>query len=161
MQGARDWVIMREGPAWPQEVIGIVSARRNEKFIRHTLELLSGLLHYNAEEQLAAARWNKPEIAYRASAMMVGHRTAYHCGHNPYLIARLARKVRLDAARKVARLEWQDPDRFELSNSGPAKKTGGGSMSSAPVRFVFHRLDQSSRMTTNSSRRFAKMQSRL
>jgi hypothetical protein len=70
---------------------------------------------------------------------MVGHRTAYHCGHNPYLIARLARKVRLDAARKVAKLEWQEPDRFELSTSGPAKKIGGGSMASAPVRLVFHR----------------------
>jgi hypothetical protein len=132
----RAWIITREGSAWPQEVVAIVSARRSDEFIKHTLELLYGLISYNADGQFSAARWNNPKIPYRASAIMPGHSTAFDCGDNPFLIARLGRKVRLDTALKVPMLEWQQPDRFELSASGPVKRTTG-LVRSAPVRLVF------------------------
>ena len=124
------------GPAWPQEVIVIASARRSEEFIKHTLELLCGLLHYNAEEQLRGGQRNKPVIAFEAARIMSGHATALHCGPNPFLIARLSRKVRLDSSSKVPMLEWQEPDRFEIGASVPAKK-GAGEMRSAPVRLIW------------------------
>jgi hypothetical protein len=131
--GTRAWVITREGPSWPQEVVAIVSARRSEDFIKYTLELLCGLLHYSAEEQLAAARWNRPVNPYEATRARRGDAAALHCGHNPFLLARLARKVRLDSS---SRLEWQQPDRFEPSASGPAKRVVGG-MRSAPVKLIW------------------------
>jgi hypothetical protein len=133
MKVPRAWVITLEGTDLPEEVIAIVSARRSEEYIKHTLELLYGLLHYNAEEQLAAAQWTRPSIPYEAAPILRGQRTAFSCGHNPFLVARLARDVRLNTSRKVHMLEWQQPDRFEAAASGPLKRTEG-KMRSAPVR---------------------------
>lgn len=136
MSGARAWVITQEGTEVPCEVIAVISARRSEEFIKHTLELLCGLLHYSPAEQLAAARWNRPVIPFTAEPTEQGHRTAFHCGPNPFLVARLARKVNLEGTPKAPTLAWQEPDRFVGTASGPRRRAVGR-MCSAPVRLIW------------------------
>lgn len=127
---------MREGTELPHEVIAIVSARRSEEFIKNTLELLCGVLNYTPQEQLAAARWTKPTIPFAAERTAQGHPTALHCGPNPFLVARLARKISLEGTAKAPSLEWQEPDRFEKVGSG-TRRQAVGRMHSAPVRLIW------------------------
>lgn len=136
MGGARVWVITQEGTEVPCEVIAVISARRSEESIRHTLEFLCGLLHYSPAEQLAAARWTMPVTPFTAEPTEQSHRTAFHCGPHPFLVARLARKVSLGGTAKAPMLAWQEPHRFVGAASGP-RRQAIGRMCSAPVRLIW------------------------
>jgi hypothetical protein len=109
------------------------------------LELLCGLLHCTDEEQFVAAQW-RPRMAYKAARIVSSQPATLSCGPNPFLVARFARKVRLDRSSGVSILKWQDPDCLQRSAKGDTKRKLG-EMRSAPLRLTW-RVHASSRVST-------------
>ena len=111
------WVITREGTEeHTTEVLGILSARKTAKVIKEYVEWLYALLYYDPADHLAFARYNKPYNPYKAEYWQtntgVSVQSKMSCGHNPILVARLAKRVKLiSSANGVSNLQWKEPDR--------------------------------------------------
>jgi hypothetical protein len=113
----RAWIITQEGPRTPTEVIGILSARKSSKIIKDYVEWLYALLHYSADDHLNMARYSSPTNPYEAKLWVtntgVPVQTLMFCGHNPYLIARLASNVSIvNTSQDIFSLKWTEPDRL-------------------------------------------------
>ena len=112
----RAWVITQEGTSNESEVIGIISSRKSSKTVKEHVEWLYALLYCYPEEHIGFAKYTKPEVTYEAKFWTtntgVPMDNLMTCGHNPYLVARLATDVSLDSKGNSSYLVWQDPDRF-------------------------------------------------
>jgi hypothetical protein len=127
------WVITREGTRHVTEVLGIRSARESETKIKGYIEWLYALLHCGPIAHLEMARYNYPENSCRAendrTNTGVPVSSTIRCGHNPYLVATLAKKVALlDGDGEQPFLTWTLPDRIVCDEHEPhviAKKVPG------------------------------------
>ena len=109
------WVITREGPNHPREVIGILSKRKSAH-IKEYLEWLCALLHYDPSEHLAFSRYNNPVRPYKAQFGTVDHHMVW-CGD---MIARLGRNISLiESCGEKSVLKWQNPDRRNFDQQTP------------------------------------------
>jgi hypothetical protein len=121
------WVITQEGTRHATEVIGILSARNSPEKIKEVVEFLYALFHYNAEEHISRARYNRPWNPYPAeyNRTNTGVRvmSLMFCGHNPYLVARLAKKLDL-LPGEPSELQWIEPDRIEIDGARVTRTPG-------------------------------------
>jgi hypothetical protein len=113
----RAWVIVREATNQPDEVVGVLSARNGVDVVRRSVEWLYALMHYGPEDNLAAARFNRPSLPYPAGFMLtntgVPDQSRMHCGHNPFLMAQLAKNLTLGShSGEEFILNWTMPDRL-------------------------------------------------
>src|ERR1700730_8800889 len=111
------WVITQEGTRLETEVIGILSARKSANLAKQHVEWLYALLHYGPAEHMGLAQYNSPSNPYEAQFMTtntgVPVENTIVCGHNPFLVARLAKDVTLvDTVGVQPRLKWTNPDRI-------------------------------------------------
>ena len=109
------WVITQEGTQHATEVIGVLSARKSASAAKEYVEWLYALIHYGPEEHLGLAKYMKPINPYEAQFMTTNTGVpvihTFICGHNPYLVARLAKNVTLiKADSKQPMLIWTNPD---------------------------------------------------
>ena len=109
------WVITQEGTQHDTEVIGILSARKGSDAAKEYVEWLYALLHYGPAEHMGIAKYQKPFNPYEAQFMTTNTGVpvlhTITCGHNPYLVARLAKDVSLiDADGEQPILKWTNPD---------------------------------------------------
>jgi hypothetical protein len=113
----RAWIITQEGTRQAVEVIGILSARKSAKTIKDYVEWLYALLNYSPTEHIDFSNYQKPSVPYKAEFWRtntgIPMDSLMLCGHNPYLVARLAKNVALiDADGKQPVLKWTQPDRL-------------------------------------------------
>ncbi len=113
----RAWIITQEGTRQSREVIGILSARKSAKTIKAYLEWLYALLNYSASGHIDFSNYRKPAVTYKAEFWTtntgVPMETLMLCGHNPHLVARLAKDVTLiEADGEQPVLKWTQPDRL-------------------------------------------------
>lgn len=85
--------------------------------MKECVEWLYALLHYSPTEQLDFARYSKPRRPYEAGFWTTNTGVPVHslmtCGHNPFLVARLAKDVALVSSEElIAYLQWTEPDRL-------------------------------------------------
>lgn len=107
----RAWVITQEGTRHETEVIGILSARKSPKLAMQYVEWLYALLHYAPAGHMDLAQYKSPSNPYEAQYDSTCG--TIMCGHNPFLVARLARSATLiDADGDQPRLKWTNPDRI-------------------------------------------------
>lgn len=111
------WVITQEGTQHETEVVGILSARKSAKLAKQHVEWLYALLHYGPADHMRLAHYNSPQNPYRAEFLTtntgVPVDNTIMCGHNPWLVARLAKNVTLiDADGDQPLLRWTNPDRI-------------------------------------------------
>ncbi len=62
----RAWVITQEGPNYPTEVIGVLTARKSAATVKDYVEWLYALLHYGPDGHLAFATYTKRAIPCQA-----------------------------------------------------------------------------------------------
>jgi hypothetical protein len=135
------WIITQEGTRHKTEVIGILSARNSSKKIKGYVELLYALFHYDAEEHMSVVRYNKPWNPYKAEYNRtntgVRVQSTMFCGHNLYLVARLAKELSL-LQGEPPRLRWTEPDRIEITGTKITRIPGlkREAAVSLPFRFV-------------------------
>jgi hypothetical protein len=135
------WIITQEGTRHKTEVIGILSARNSPDKIKAYIEFIYALFHCNAEEHMSAARYNKPwnpyEAEYNRTNTGVRVQSTIFCGHNPYLVARLARGISLQQ-EEPPRLQWTEPDRIEITGTKITRTPGikMEALVSLPFRFA-------------------------
>jgi len=109
------WVITREGPQHPTEVIGILSKRKSAH-IKEYVEWFCALLHYDPGEHLAFSRYNNPTFPYKAQVWPVNPYMVW-CGD---IIACLGRNISLiESCGKESVLKWQMPDRRIFDQQTP------------------------------------------
>jgi hypothetical protein len=111
------WVITQEGTEHDPEVIGILSARKSGAVVKQYVEWLYALLHHGPEDHMQLAHYNSPQNPYEAkfatSNTGVPVESTIMCGHNPWLVAGLAKNVTLvDADGDQPLLRWTNPDRI-------------------------------------------------
>src|ERR1700733_14456150 len=107
----RAWVITREGPQHSQEVIGIVSARIGARMMKKHIEWLDPLLHSSPSTHFEMAKYNRParpnEAEFDRTNTGIPVQSTIRCGHNQYLVARLASEVvLLDTEGNQPILKW-------------------------------------------------------
>jgi hypothetical protein len=139
------WVITQEGTQHETEVVGILSARKSENVVKQHVEWLYALLHYGPAEHVSLAQYNSPSNPYEAQFMTtntgVPVQNTMMCGHNPYLVARLAKNVTLiDSDSDQPRLKWANPDRIvcDTDTLRVIERVPGGTCE-APVRLPLRR----------------------
>lgn len=140
------WVITQEGTRQEPEVIGILSARKGAQLVEQHVEWLYALLHYEATEHMGLAKYNSPSIPYKVQYITtntgVPVDNTMMCGHNPFLVARLAKNVTLIDADdgQSYRLRWTNPDRIvcDKDTHRIVEKVPGGTYE-APVRLPLRR----------------------
>ena len=113
----RAWVIVREATNQPDEVVGVLSAQNGAHVVKRNVEWLYALMHYGPEDHLASARYTRPSVPYPAEFMRtntgVPDQNVMHCGHNPFLIAQLAKNLSLSwQSGEEPILNWTMPDRL-------------------------------------------------
>jgi hypothetical protein len=111
------WVITQEGTRHATEVIGILSARKGADTAKEYVEWLYALLHYGPTEHLGLAKYRKPFNPYEAQFITTNTGVpvcnTIMCGHNPFLVARLAKNLSLiDEDGDQPMLKWTNPDRL-------------------------------------------------
>jgi hypothetical protein len=98
------WVITREGPRHPTEVIGILSKRKSVR-IKEYVEWFCALLHYTPGEHLTFSRYNNPTVPHKA------HLEKQDMVWCEDLIAVLGRNISLiKSCEKEPFLEWTNPN---------------------------------------------------
>jgi hypothetical protein len=118
------WVITREGTRHPTEVLGILSARKSATKIKEHIEWLYALLHCDPIAHLEMARYNNPDNTCKAendrTNTGIPVSTTIRCGHNPYLVATLAKNVVfVDGDGEQPILTWTLPDRIVCDEHEP------------------------------------------
>jgi hypothetical protein len=111
------WVITLEGTKEPRGVVALLSARKSGRAVKEFVEWLYALLYYGPAEHFSLARYRNPATIYEAvfatTNTGVPVDSMMMCGHNPFLVARLAKKVELfDRDGEQPYLEWVNPDRL-------------------------------------------------
>lgn len=111
------WIITQEGTRQATEVIGILSARKSAKTIKDYVEWLYALLNYSASGHIDFSNYRKPAIPYKAEFWTtntgVPVETLMLSGHNPHLVARLAKDVTLiETDGEPPLLQWTNPHRL-------------------------------------------------
>lgn len=139
------WVITQEGTRHDTEVVGILSARKGSDTAREYVEWLYALLHYGPAEHIGLANYRKSANSYKAQFMTTNTGVpvlhTITCGHNPYLVARLARDVSLvDAHGERTKLKWTNPD-MPVCDKATRRVSGNipGRTYEAPVHLPLHR----------------------
>lgn len=139
------WVVTQEGTRQTIEVIGILSARKGANSAKEYVEWLHALLHCGPAEHMDLAKYQKPSKPYEAKYMTtntgVPVQHTITCGHNPYLVARLARDVSLvDVDGEQPILKWTNPDMPVCDkNTRRIVDTLPGSTHQAPVHLPLGR----------------------
>jgi hypothetical protein len=92
-------------------------ARKGGRAVKEFVEWLYVLLYYGPAEHLNVARYQNPSKVYEAvfdkTNTGVPVENTMMCGHNPFLVARLAKDVRLfEPDGEQPYLEWVNPDRL-------------------------------------------------
>jgi hypothetical protein len=113
----RAWVITQEGTRQSTEVVGILSARKSGKTVKEYVEWLHALLNYAPSEHLNFAKYRNPTNLYEAEFTRTNTgakvENVMMCGHNPFLVARLAKDIELiDPDGDQPILKWTNPDRL-------------------------------------------------
>jgi hypothetical protein len=141
----RAWVITQEGTRHAQEVIGILSARKSGRTVKEYVEWLHALLNYYPNDHLNLAKYNNPTTLDAAEFTRtntgVPVENVIFCGHNPHLVARLAKDIELvDADGERPLLKWTNPNRLicdartlQITEKVP------GAVCEAPVNLPFRR----------------------
>jgi len=133
------WVITRETPnanaVHNTVVVGLLSARKSAEAVKDYVEWLYVTLECSTEDLMGFVKYSKPYKPYEAQYFTtntgVSHKVGMYCGHNPFLIARLADNVNL---KKNGWLEWGNPEKFVVdSKTLDIKEKLPGSNSTAPV----------------------------
>jgi hypothetical protein len=111
------WIITQEGTRQFREVIAVLSARKSGKTVKEYVEWLHALLNYGLGEHLGMAKYHNPTNPYEAEFTRtntgVPVENLMFCGHNPYLVARLAKDIQVvDPEGDEPILKWTDPDRL-------------------------------------------------
>ena len=140
------WVITQEGTRHDAEVIGILSGRKGSDTAKEYVEWLHALLNYGPAEHMRLAKYQKPLNPYEATFMTTNTgipvSDTIMCGHNPYLVARLAKDVSLiDADGEQPILKWTNPARLVCDKQAPHRvieKVPGGTYQ-APVHLPLAR----------------------
>ena len=118
----RAWIITLEGTSRPEEVIGILSARKGGRTIKEYVEWLYALLNYSPAMHFCLANkgnsLNPFQANFATTSTGVPVETIIFCGDNPFLVARLANDIEMiDPASEEPILKWTDPDRL-VSDKG-------------------------------------------
>jgi hypothetical protein len=95
----------------------MISARKSAKAVQGYVEWLYALLNYGPSDHIGAVRYARPHIPYPAQFWTTNTGVPVHskiiCGHNPYLVARLASYEHRDVHQEnVAFLRWTEPDQL-------------------------------------------------
>jgi len=140
------WVITQEGTRHTREVISVFSARKAPARIKEYLEWLYALLHCYPDTHLAAAKYTKPktpcEAEFDRTNINVPRAEVIRCGHNPLLVAVLAKDISLidDDDGLPPRLKWTMPDRIIWNHQTlERKETMAGVTIIAPMNVPFVR----------------------
>jgi phosphohistidine phosphatase SixA len=133
------WVVTLEGTSLEAKVIGIVSSRKSAEKIKEMVEWLYALLNYSPDEHFSMQRYLKPINPYPASYWRTNAgcevQSMMTCGHNPWLVARLARDVELSKQDDKSTLRWLEPDRIECDEvAGNIISRVPGRQMEAPIR---------------------------
>jgi hypothetical protein len=137
---ASAWVITQEGTRHSTEVMGILSARKSAKTVKQYVEWLYALLRCYPDQHLEYARYIDPIIPHEAEYKTntgVPINSIMRCGDNPYLVARLAKNVKLiDEDPDKPILIWTNPERLVCDPNRPhhIMEKLPGSERQAPVR---------------------------
>lgn len=111
------WVITREGLSHEMEVISILSSRKSADRIKEMVEWLYALLYYSPHEHIAMGRYSDPLNPYPAVYWTTNTGTPVLskmvCGHDPILVARLAKEVEFLGGEENSSLRWTEPDRLQ------------------------------------------------
>lgn len=113
----RAWVITREGTRIQSSVVGIITARTSPDSMKGRIEWLYALLSQRAIDHFHAARYTDPSKPYPAKYLTTNTgapvTSTIFCGHNHFLVARLAREISIiDGDQETPRLRWIEPDRL-------------------------------------------------
>lgn len=108
------WIITSETPsadaAHNTAVVGLLSARKSHQTVKEYVKWLYVMLEYSIGDMMAFVKYTKPHKPYEAQYFTtntgIPHPVGMHCGHNPFLIARLAEHIKL---KSDGYLEWIDP----------------------------------------------------
>ena len=89
------WEWIGDHAAVESPIVDIVSARKGDKYIKDYLQRLHDVKCLSLEERAATARFRNPHAPpYEPKLVFpVGYRGEYHCGHNPYLVARRVKNL--------------------------------------------------------------------
>src|SRR5262249_30258388 len=121
------WVITQEGTRQSTEVIGLLSSRKSPDKVRMIVEFIYALFNYSAGEHFSCSRYQKPQNPYPAEYNRINtgarNMSTIFCGHHPYLVARLAKNVRLLPSER-SEIEWTEPDRIEVHGSAITRSPG-------------------------------------
>ena len=79
------WEWIGDHAAVESPIVDIVSARKDDKYIKDYLQRLHDVKCLSLEERAATARFRNPHAPpYEPKLVFpVGYRGEYHCGHNP------------------------------------------------------------------------------
>ena len=144
----RAWVITQEGTRQDTEVVGILSARKGGQTVKDCVEWLYALLNYSASGHIELSHYQKPSAPYKAEFWTTNTgipvQNLMMCGHDPWLVARLAKDVTLiETEGEVPILTWTQPDRLicDPDTRQIVEKVPGLSLQ-APVHLPLHAADK-------------------
>src|SRR5208282_4781748 len=98
------WLVMWEWvgdhAAVADPIVDILSARKSVEYMRDHLDRLHNLKCMSLGERTAMARYNQPmRPVYPAQVVRPANRSSppeIHCGHNPWLVARLVQNLTVE-----------------------------------------------------------------
>jgi hypothetical protein len=142
----RAWIVTLEGTTHREEVIAILSGRKGGRTVKEYVEWLFALLNCGPAEHFFLANRGSSANPFQATFSTTNTGASVEnmmfCGHNPFLVARLARDIQMiDPSSEEPILKWTDPDRLICDKESlHIKEKIPGKRCEAPVRLPLAHL---------------------